>query len=91
MFRVTDGLMSAIRSLGVILLIVGLGMMFAQPAVADDPGDLGNPGGQLVPIPCSSCKQNTAPSGCDSNGGCYCFWYPQENCLPFGANGCMCQ
>lgn len=66
MFRMTDGLMSALRTLGAVLLICGLGMMFTSPASADDPSST------FVPINCSDCTPQMPPSGCQSNGGCYC-------------------
>jgi len=71
MFRMKLGLASAFRNLGAVMLIAGLGMIFAMPAAADDHEPVGGPGG-LVPIACSYCTQQTAPEGCESNQGCLC-------------------
>ena len=86
MFRVTVGLVSAFRSLGAILLIGGLGMMFAQPAVADDgQGGASN----IAPFNCHNCLQWPV-TPCFHANGCYCF--EGGSCKPFsGLPECLCQ
>lgn len=69
MFRVSVGLVSAFRTLGAILMVGGLAMIFAIPAVADDHGD---PGGFTVPFFCENCTPQ-AYADCRHANGCYCF------------------
>ncbi len=68
MFRMKLGLASAFRSLGAVLLISGLGMIFAPRAVADDH----EPVPITVPFFCENCTPQ-AYTNCRHANGCYCF------------------
>lgn len=73
MFRTIVGALLAFRSLGAILMIVGLGMMFIPSATADD----GSGGDGLPPPACSYCDQ---AMGCFHANGCYCPPYDNTTC-----------
>jgi len=66
MFRVT---VSTFRTLGIILLIAGAGMMFPMLATADD-HEIGV-GEAFVPARCSNCTQQIYPN-CFHANGCLC-------------------
>jgi len=90
MFRMKLGLASAFRSFGVILLIAGLGMLFAAPAAADDDPIVGGEGPTpLVPFFCENCTPQYQ-TDCRSANGCYCFTFPALACTVLTPTTCYC-
>ena len=88
MFRMKLGLASAFRSFGAVMLIAGLRIMFAQPAVADDNA---GPVAIFIPINCPDCVQTLrATRDCQHANGCICFFGGNCRKVPGSNVACDC-